>query len=95
MYSKSLWLRMGDVVILPQSLVVGFRLLSSHMTILKLWIMVMLKWEDCKFKMWFESNAKTIFPFSPTLQSTLKVAFMTFMCKKKLVFAFIIFLTQN
>jgi hypothetical protein len=81
MYSKSLWLRMGDVVILHQNLAVGFRLLSLHMTILKLWIMLILKWEECKFRMWFKNNARTIFPLSPTLQSTLKVPFMTFMWK--------------
>jgi hypothetical protein len=61
-YSKSFWVSTGDVVTLHQSRVNGFKLLSwSCMTTSELWIMVVLKWEDCKSKVWTSNIVKNKF----------------------------------
>jgi hypothetical protein len=57
---------MGDVVTLCQSQVNGFKLLSRSTTS-KLWIMVILKWEDYKSKMWASNKIKTNLAFKPTV----------------------------
>jgi hypothetical protein len=79
MYSESFWLNMGNVVTLHRSRVNGFKLFSwSHMTTLELWIMVILKWEDYKSKVWVSNKAMTILALKLIMWGTQKIAFKTF-----------------
>ncbi len=80
---ESLWLRMGFMLILCQILVIRFKLFSSNKMASKLCIIVTLKWDDCKSKLWSKNNASTTLPLSPSLRSTQKVAFKTFTWKVK------------
>ncbi len=67
---------MGNAGILRQSWVNGFKLFFlSHMITSELWIMIILKWEDCKSKVWAfdKTNVSTLALGSRPRQGLTKV----------------------